>query len=1146
MRQNSSAQLDVRALHAAVRSDRLAKQAANEERITRAKQAAVERNVVGEATDALGLRRARKWKASGADLIEPMQLDVPISRKLPLYSDNGLRSFHLAWQPIAKTLKRRSLANGTVLSPGAAAENVRYIAAAHEPAGEASAHVQYLDGDRVHRDENGDKLFLTNIAPNDLPECVRFFERVEDHEQKPTPDALEVWFDKDVQLWRSVTNDPDCDPALAVAWAQWRKQHLDELARGTLMESAKLDISLSGSADDLEELLERHGRAPLGDKKKADCHQQDGYYLRRGRGGRVQHRVNGSLPSRMPDPQKREVLRRIVERLGGMGGMYLAVLHEPDHANDPDHHHFHVAIYDRPCRRFTNQAAEADRITSRGDKKLVEDDLKSGVFSPYEGEWDFTVRRVYKTSSRNRRVHYPFRQKKAEAFRPYGTIRKFRKFVAETVNAVSVENAGEPIYDPGRYSEMGIDKEADERLQPRGHQREVKGYATTKGIDNERKQAEACRREIERCYRKELEAIEASARNLLSLEERAGPSGSMITLDLKLNLAEQAMVVEARKELALLDLECERELSRPRTVSATAMRRLPTLGKRAQRGEMQRIMSAHQQIAEWARVNSDCMARADELRYALQPRQFELAFEHTELEGRLLAVVDAAQKRSWPAGNLPPPSAPMASVPSPSGEEIARQLVPHVEEAGSTGNQLGPVLGSGKEVGASDQASVPVSSTDVLGNSSQPSEVETKKTINPPESPPADDARCADLALSEARSPAGTAPQLPTPLEARDTIGMEDAVSGRLTDAEVTTELTVSASTASRANASAGTAAVRSAATFSLGAEPGSGSRADPTAAKEAMLQEQAKELGAVHGAQADHAGGELLTQAAVDPSSAGKDKSTEPMPEVNKQLRSGSAATVPATPRNNIMRRRSLASMSTPSFDEAEVPSAPPRQIEKAAAPDALVAASSDDAPYDQSTHGDHASDLGAAAGVVARLSSLLAKHAPPRPSAKPITIVGPPAPDAATLDILGKEVRQTLDRVRHGQLRLVERQGRLVPAPSHAHSPSIGSIVRVYQQEIRKAHEHAKAEFGQVFTFLQSHGLKVARREEPISQEMMVLLRRWRRDPRLRKTLSQLRDEALSAGRLRRSAQRPTPTVDALTRQIAASQSSAEQHSR
>lgn len=1056
MRQNASAQLDVRALHAAVRSDRLAKQDANEERINRAKQAAVERNVVGEATDALGLRHAKKWRASGANLIEPMQLEVPITRKLPLYSDKGLRSFHLAWQPIAKTLKRRSLANGTMLSPGAAAENVRYIAAAHEQAGEASAHVQYLDGDRVHRDENGDKLFLTNIAPNDLPECVRFFERVEEHEQKPNPDALEVWFDRDIQLWRSVANDPDCDPALAAAWAQWRKQHLDDLARGKVVESAKLDISLFGGADDLEELLERHGRAPLGDKEKADCHQQDGYYLRRGRGGRVQHRVNGSLPAHMPDPQKREVLQRIVERLGGMGGMYLAVLHEPDHANDPDHHHFHIAIYDRPCRRFTNQPSEADRINTRGDKKLVEDDLRSGAFSAYEGEWDFTVRRTYRTSSRNKRVQYPFRQKKAEAFRPYGTIKKFRRFVAETVNAVSIENGGKPIYDPSRYSEMGIDKEADERLQPRAHQREVKGYPTVRGIDNERKQAEACRREVERRYRKELEALEASGRNLELLAGKAGPASSIIILDSRLNLAEQATVIEAAKELALLDLECERELSRAKTVNATAMRRLRALGLKAQKAEWQRVTASQKHIAKWAVANRDCMVRADELRYALRPISYDLATKYTELEAHLRSTLVEDQKRTKDGKHVEAPTQPSASARNKFEQERGEQLRSLVAEAARAQHSL---------------EQVPAASS----------------VDDTPEVPSRDASSITNPEPVAGHPLAGVAIQSPKSGEGLRSDDEQIVASGPIRDPKLRQKVD------------------------------------DLTGDQEAHAQDDA-----------GRKGGEanIFTNPTYEPADAASDHPNE--------LPSGTRGKV-GEPGRNLVRRRGLPAFQQP----IQAPETSPGKINEAGQ-NKNLGPTAGEPRRDEARVDADVSRTEDAVAVGARLASLLTKHAPPRPRDEPRPNSSESAPDAATLEKIGGQVRRTLDRIRYGQLRLEERSGCLVPPVAHSLPEPVEAIVRVHQAEARRAHELAKADFTNVLTFLQVHGGKVARRVEPISAEMMALLRLWRRDPRLRRTISNLRQEVVSAGRVRRNAQLRPSGQKRLAGEVAVAQSRDQQNGR
>ena len=464
---------------------------------------------------------------------------------------DGRTSFTCKIIAIPKSVLKRTLRDGTKIGPGAAGEGVRYAV------GDRST---YLIGDRTQLGSEGKTLIESNID-DDPEKCFEFFDLIEKEERKPSPDQLTVDFGKRRLLWRIVVGHPACDPALIAAYRQ--------------NPNGKAVVELCRGASALREVIrDCDVRPQLKPKQQAARDKADGFTFKLGRGGRTQWRVMVSFPVEFTAGQRKEALQEICAYFASKGCMYLGVIHEPSAANDARNFHCHIDIYDRPCRRLSGD--EKLDLANVPKKWLgaVTTAYRRGDFEKDIGRWDFEVVRIVKYGSGNKRAQKVFRANKSATMREYGMPADTRERVAGIINRIAMRDLGRELFDHRTNVQMGIDKEPDQPLGPNAHALEGKGFATNRGLQNEKLHAEANRREIERRYHERCAELDQLSLGLLR------GTTDYRRADLRFNERDAAHTALAnsrdaallKRDAALLQLEVNRHLSSAYQVIKTSNR----------------------------------------------------------------------------------------------------------------------------------------------------------------------------------------------------------------------------------------------------------------------------------------------------------------------------------------------------------------------------------------------------------------------------------------------------------------------------------------------------------------------------------------------------------------------------------------------
>lgn len=465
---------------------------------------------------------------------------------------DGRRSFHCKVTYIPKTMRQRTLSDGTRIAPGAAQASAKYKAGANRDDRQG-----YLMGERVQQTEDGKTYFESNISHDSLGDIFAFFDLVEQCERTPSNDKVAVDFHHDPVLWRNVANDPDCEPAVRQAWAA------RNVARG-----GKIELTRGG--DHLFRIMRKHGFKPAshfdpqGKKRTAKQRAKlDGINWIYGRGGVTQIRVIHALPHEFNAAQRIETVKVICARLDKLGVMYFAVIHEPEADNDARNFHVHIDIYDRPCRRLDGTENDLATVNPKivGDIRKA---LRKGDFKDQVGQWDFAVTREYRSSSGNLLKHRPFRQNKQRDAHKVGLAKRVRQWVETDVNAVANRHGLKAIYDCRTYKEMGVAKVPDVTLGPREHALVKRGIPTRKSTINENRHAAAHMRLVHQKYLRELQNVDDLEAQLMSILTAADPSGKATKTkvkETKKELDRLRAYANAERERALLELTIERSMS---------------------------------------------------------------------------------------------------------------------------------------------------------------------------------------------------------------------------------------------------------------------------------------------------------------------------------------------------------------------------------------------------------------------------------------------------------------------------------------------------------------------------------------------------------------------------------------------------------
>ena len=213
--------------HDAVKLAIAFKRAATDEARNIARQAIVEREVVGRT-----IRMAPRLRQSYTP-----DFATPTKRKKEYRSTTGLRSFHFGFSSVTKSSKPRG-EPGTKVYANAAANNVIYIedgAVAHD------GHTAYIDSSRVETLPDGDRYAPSNISTI-YRERVEFFKLVEKYERDNHGDKATIDFSVNTSLWTAVVADPECDLTVVHAYQTYRTSNNCNRQKISLIGSGALSV----------------------------------------------------------------------------------------------------------------------------------------------------------------------------------------------------------------------------------------------------------------------------------------------------------------------------------------------------------------------------------------------------------------------------------------------------------------------------------------------------------------------------------------------------------------------------------------------------------------------------------------------------------------------------------------------------------------------------------------------------------------------------------------------------------------------------------------------------------------------------------------------------------------------------------------
>ncbi len=310
------------------------------------------------------------------------------------------------------------------------------------------------------------------------------------------------------------------------------RQIAAEIAAGERTRKAELPMS-DADAKAVIDLICRF--VPNADRKKGPVR------FARGRKGRTQFRLEAELPDGLDDAARVRIMFRLADAVEETGAMFTLAIHEPDEHNDDRNYHLHLVAHDRPA-------------------ELI------------DGQWDFTIAEA--VEGQRGRVRFSERKKKivVDSLTTTSSRGDFETFLkamrwkfAELCNEELRAACRTRLFDPRKYSEMGIDRKPTKPLGTRLAPLEAAGIPTKVGIPNaEIIWTYELKVRLERCKGDRL-ARQESIDHLQTAVDR-------LPLDSPEAAAAQVSVKRAREAAALLDV-AEPELAEYEVTLAMARAR---------------------------------------------------------------------------------------------------------------------------------------------------------------------------------------------------------------------------------------------------------------------------------------------------------------------------------------------------------------------------------------------------------------------------------------------------------------------------------------------------------------------------------------------------------------------------------------------
>lgn len=537
------------------------------------------------------------------------------------------------------------------------------------------------------------RALVTNIDDDD-DERANFWTTGEKHERKPSPDKMTFRGDDQPEFWAHVLSQEDCPLEIRAKLV------------GPNRNSTK--AFTIGSGEQVRAWLRKQpGWIEPRTGKKQSSSGPDPAPLAKfvdGRGGRVQYRIAAELPDELTPSQNFALLADFAKEFEERALPFVAVMHEPDEHNHRKNWHFHVAYYDRPCRRINSE--DIDQLAQAGYDVAH---LKPGM-------WDFAVE--VPVPGRKNRTTFPLRANKVpEVSRSKEWPKTLRVALAKVVNRHLADAGINRRVSPETYEHIGIAADPQEHLGTAQNALETKGVATPIGIENERKQWQAIQAQANARYQADLSEAEAACQKAMSPQSPTNEQALEMQRELRDQLRQAAKL---KRDAFLLEQEMERAASRARMVRERNLQLLKACDadpqtanarERAKYGELVRqathylIELVEKQAGDralatrWRAIAWRCIESARSIAkqmetplFIAQPIQSSIAPPAPTIP-KPMSVSAAPPERTTPPLVEPSktqPTAPSGYAPGLSLEEIERRIAEINAQGGSGSEQTVP------------------------------------------------------------------------------------------------------------------------------------------------------------------------------------------------------------------------------------------------------------------------------------------------------------------------------------------------------------------------------------------------------------------------------------------------------------------------
>lgn len=438
-----------------------------------------------------GLGKPKRWRTKSIwiddkEHVDQIRYNEPITRPGRSVNARGFSSLYFSFEAIDKAQIELGIPNaqGRKVSPD---EHVKYVERV-EAVGEyidalrkdvpmsPDEFVQYQERESaVARGSDGElsASIVTNI-PGATQDHAAFYAKIAELEKIEREPSIELHLGLQTELMRKLR------PRLNIS------EETDPAGIAPL-------VLKGAEAHELAQLLGK--KLGWRDKRSKDEKRERqidnmGVRFDPGKSGTVQNRLIGELPADISHEGRIRIVQGLCEEFEQRNLPYIAVIHAPGPENNDRNWHFHLVYHDRPIAIFDGTADThvrygdanggiPDRKTAAMRRHLNDPAVQAQI-----GKWDFEVEAIW-FKKRQRKVSYPFRQRKDRDVTRDGFVPALRSKLCDLTNA-EFERAGLiQRVDPLSHKEAKRPQKPGKKLGSALFNLEMSGVPTDIGSSNE-------------------------------------------------------------------------------------------------------------------------------------------------------------------------------------------------------------------------------------------------------------------------------------------------------------------------------------------------------------------------------------------------------------------------------------------------------------------------------------------------------------------------------------------------------------------------------------------------------------------------------------------------------------------------------------